>query len=189
MELDHEYAVLAKGLGVSPYLRAPAVGVAAPFIDGLADMVVAAAGRSGVGAGWGSLPTGGQPLRTGGARRMLNLDQRLPHPGGDRLHGRTALSAAPVRLPLQGQGRFGDGRDLQDHGGQAPADHHHPASIAVAVLGAWLVMLDGPAILSQPWMMAKLAGVAFLYGWMAIWRGQGGLSPPASAPAPSASGG
>ena len=37
VELDHDYAELAQRLGVSPYLRAPAVGVEEAFIEGLAD--------------------------------------------------------------------------------------------------------------------------------------------------------
>ena len=48
VELDIEYAELAHGLGVSPYLRAPAVGVAASFILALADATVEALGRTGV---------------------------------------------------------------------------------------------------------------------------------------------
>ena len=47
VELDIEYAELAHGLGVSPYLRAPAVGVAGPFIRTLADAVVEALSRTG----------------------------------------------------------------------------------------------------------------------------------------------
>lgn len=48
VELDIEYAELAHELGVSPYLRSPAVGVAAPFIRTLADAVVEALPRTGV---------------------------------------------------------------------------------------------------------------------------------------------
>lgn len=48
VELDIEYAELAHGLGVSPYLRAPAVGVAASFILALADATIEALGRTGV---------------------------------------------------------------------------------------------------------------------------------------------
>jgi len=47
VELDIEYAELAHGLGVAPYLRAPAVGVAAPFIATLADAAIAALSRDG----------------------------------------------------------------------------------------------------------------------------------------------
>jgi ferrochelatase len=49
VELDIEYAELAHAQGVAPYLRAPAVGVAPPFIATLADAAVEALGRSGVG--------------------------------------------------------------------------------------------------------------------------------------------
>ncbi|GLS01867.1 ferrochelatase [Brevundimonas denitrificans] len=48
VELDIEYAELAHEQGVSPYLRSPAVGVAAPFIRTLADAVVDALPRTGV---------------------------------------------------------------------------------------------------------------------------------------------
>ena len=52
VELDIEYAELAHELGVTPYLRSPAVGVAAPFIQTLADAVVGALSRTGT-APWG----------------------------------------------------------------------------------------------------------------------------------------
>jgi len=48
VELDIEYAELAHELGVAPYLRSPAVGVAAPFIQTLADAVLDALPRDGV---------------------------------------------------------------------------------------------------------------------------------------------
>lgn len=48
VELDIEYAELARELGVTPYLRAPAVGASAPFIAALADAAVHALGRTGV---------------------------------------------------------------------------------------------------------------------------------------------
>lgn len=48
VELDIEYAELAHGLGVAPYLRAPAVGLAAPFIGALAGATVEALERTGV---------------------------------------------------------------------------------------------------------------------------------------------
>ncbi len=47
VELDIEYRHLAEGLGVSPYLRAPAVGVAGPFIEALAGAVADSLGRTG----------------------------------------------------------------------------------------------------------------------------------------------
>lgn len=47
VELDHEYADLARGLGVSPYLRARTPGVAAPFIGALADAALSAVEREG----------------------------------------------------------------------------------------------------------------------------------------------
>jgi ferrochelatase len=45
VELDHEYGELAGGLGVETYLRVPALGVSALFIDGLAEAVIGALGR------------------------------------------------------------------------------------------------------------------------------------------------
>lgn len=48
VELDHEYAELAAGLGVAPYLRARTPGVNVPFIGELAQAVIAALGREGV---------------------------------------------------------------------------------------------------------------------------------------------
>ena len=47
VELDIEYAELAHGLGVEPYLRSPAVGVAGPFIQTLAEAAVEALSRTG----------------------------------------------------------------------------------------------------------------------------------------------
>lgn len=48
VELDIEYAELAHGQGVAPYLRTPAVGVAAPFMQTLSDAVLEALPRDGV---------------------------------------------------------------------------------------------------------------------------------------------
>lgn len=48
VELDHEYAQLAAGLGVAPYLRAPTPSVDAAFIASLAAAVAEAAGQGGV---------------------------------------------------------------------------------------------------------------------------------------------
>lgn len=48
VELDIEYAELARELGVVPYIRVPAVGTAPAFIDGLAEMTIAALARDGV---------------------------------------------------------------------------------------------------------------------------------------------
>lgn len=42
VELDHEYGELAKEVGCSPYLRAPAVGVEPAFVTALADAVASA---------------------------------------------------------------------------------------------------------------------------------------------------
>lgn len=50
VELDHEYAELAKGLGASAYVRVPALSLEPAFIEGLADLALGAlAGGSG---GW-----------------------------------------------------------------------------------------------------------------------------------------
>jgi len=48
VELDVEYGHLAREKGVSPYLRAPAVGVAGDFIGALADAVGSAVDRTGI---------------------------------------------------------------------------------------------------------------------------------------------
>lgn len=48
VELDIEYGELAHTLGVSPYLRTPAVGLAPAFIDSLAAATVGALSRDGV---------------------------------------------------------------------------------------------------------------------------------------------
>jgi ferrochelatase len=48
VELDRDYAALARAANVPVYLRAPAVGTAEPFIDGLADAARRALDRSGV---------------------------------------------------------------------------------------------------------------------------------------------
>ncbi|WP_332657949.1 ferrochelatase [Brevundimonas sp.] len=64
VELDMEYAELAHRLGVAPYIRTPAVGVAAPFIRTLSDAVLEALPREGVApygpgcrAAWKACPT------------------------------------------------------------------------------------------------------------------------------------
>lgn len=63
VELDIEYAELAHEQGVAPYLRSPAVSVAAPFIQTLAVATVEALSRTGVApfgpgcrAGWKACP-------------------------------------------------------------------------------------------------------------------------------------
>lgn len=48
VELDIEYGELAHEVGVSPYLRVPAVGTNAQFIDGLAEAVTESMGRTGI---------------------------------------------------------------------------------------------------------------------------------------------
>ena len=48
VELDHEYGELAKALGVETYIRVPALGVAASFVDTLARSVEDALPRTGV---------------------------------------------------------------------------------------------------------------------------------------------
>ncbi|MDB5445504.1 MAG: hemH [Phenylobacterium sp.] len=47
VELDHEYAALARQVGCAPYLRAPTPGVRASFIEDLAHATLIALGRSG----------------------------------------------------------------------------------------------------------------------------------------------
>jgi ferrochelatase len=49
VELDVDYAALAKAAGISVYLRAPAVGIDEAFIDGLAGAVIRALERAGLG--------------------------------------------------------------------------------------------------------------------------------------------
>jgi putative membrane protein len=52
-----------------------------------------------------------------------------------------------------------------------------PAMIAVVVLGATLVILEGWRLLQTPWMLLKLCGVAFLLWWHAyLWTAQKGLA-------------
>lgn len=46
VELDHEYAELAKGLACPSYVRVPALGVEAAFVEALADLAQAAATRA-----------------------------------------------------------------------------------------------------------------------------------------------
>lgn len=70
VELDRDYAEVAERVGVTPYLRVPALGVEAAFIDGLAGLVGAALAKPGVGSGGRSCP-GDYPrcgLKMAGAR-------------------------------------------------------------------------------------------------------------------------
>ncbi|CAN5209211.1 ferrochelatase [soil metagenome] len=53
VELDRDYAELAEELNCRHYLRAPAVGITGRFVEGLADSVLAAVGRTGVQASCG----------------------------------------------------------------------------------------------------------------------------------------
>jgi ferrochelatase len=45
VELDHDYARLAREVGCAPYLRTPAPGVSEPFIEELAQAVLVSLGR------------------------------------------------------------------------------------------------------------------------------------------------
>ena len=56
VELDRDYAKLARAANVPVYLRAPVVGVSAPFIDGLAGAVTRALSRGGVAPDGGVCP-------------------------------------------------------------------------------------------------------------------------------------
>lgn len=49
VELDHEYAALARNVGVATYLRAETVGVSAEFIDALAGAVAVARDKGAIG--------------------------------------------------------------------------------------------------------------------------------------------
>jgi len=48
VELDHDYALLAKAANIRVYLRAPVVGILPTFIDGLANVIIDALPREGV---------------------------------------------------------------------------------------------------------------------------------------------
>ena len=58
VELDRDYALLAKEKGCPVYLRAPAVGVQADFIDGLAETVASALSKPGCAPGGGACGKG-----------------------------------------------------------------------------------------------------------------------------------
>ena len=51
VELDHDYAKVAAGAGVAPYLRVPALGVQPRFIEGLAELVKRALPTAGLAPG------------------------------------------------------------------------------------------------------------------------------------------
>lgn len=63
VELDHEYGEMARAAGCPAYVRVPALGVEAGFIDSLADMALQSLGRTGIAsaggyacAGWSKCP-------------------------------------------------------------------------------------------------------------------------------------
>ena len=65
VELDHEYAELARANGCPAYVRVPALGIDAAFIGGLADLAVSALDRTGTAPGsawtcqgWSRCPRG-----------------------------------------------------------------------------------------------------------------------------------
>ena len=66
VELDHEYAALAREVGVAPYLRAPALGVDGAFIAMLADAVAQSLTREG-----GTAPFGDWRCPAGHAKCAL----------------------------------------------------------------------------------------------------------------------
>lgn len=68
VELDHEYGELARAGGCPAYVRIPALGVDAAFIDTLADIALASLARRGTSSGDGYVCAGrGQCPRTLGA--------------------------------------------------------------------------------------------------------------------------
>jgi ferrochelatase len=58
VELDRDYAELAKRAGVAVYLRAPTVRTAPAFIEGLADAVLRALDRTGDAPDGAACPAG-----------------------------------------------------------------------------------------------------------------------------------
>jgi ferrochelatase len=56
VELDRDYREVAERAGVEPYVRVPALGCAAEFIDALASLTVATLGREAVGPGGAGCP-------------------------------------------------------------------------------------------------------------------------------------
>jgi ferrochelatase len=54
VELDRDYAEVAARVGTAPYIRAPALGVQERFIDGLAELAIAALGAAAVSPGGGA---------------------------------------------------------------------------------------------------------------------------------------
>ena len=63
VELDHEYGEMARDAGCPAYVRVPALGIEAGFIDSLADIALQSLGRTGVApaggyacAGWSRCP-------------------------------------------------------------------------------------------------------------------------------------
>jgi len=69
VELDHEYADLAREAGCSPYLRVPALGVEAGFVEMLRDAVVGALDR-----GRGAAPHGAWACPAGFSQCALNKE-------------------------------------------------------------------------------------------------------------------
>ena len=68
VELDHEYAELAKEVGAAPYVRVPALGAAPEFVEGLAGVIGKALAAGGVspGCAWRCGPALGKcPCREG----------------------------------------------------------------------------------------------------------------------------
>jgi ferrochelatase len=69
VELDHDYRLRAEALGCPAYIRAPALGVEAAFVEGLAGLVAAALERDGgvapgsgftCGLAWSKCPRSGR---------------------------------------------------------------------------------------------------------------------------------
>ena len=68
VELDHEYGELARATGCPAYVRVPALGVDAAFVDSLADIALASLARGGTASGDGYACVGrGKCPRTLGA--------------------------------------------------------------------------------------------------------------------------
>ena len=174
VELDRDYARLAEEKGCPVYLRAPAVGVQADFIDGL----------GGHGRG-GPVQDG---LRTRGERLREGLE-RLPlsSPRGRRMNydlviGLHILSVIAWMAGLLYLPRLYVYHTRAESGSQMDETFKEmerklygfimvPASLVALALGLCLIWIDahirgdGLRFLGSPWMSVKLTGVVLMFGY------------------------
>jgi ferrochelatase len=182
VELDHEYAALAARIGLSPYLRAPAVGNAGGLRERPCRHYPAGHGTNGRLARArgafrlsrpGEMPVGGRSARGWEGGMTMNWYDLIR---GLHILAVIAWMAGLLYLPrlFVYHTRVAPGSEMDANLQEMEAKLHRiimvPAMIVAWLLGIALLgfrtgFFQDWSVLAQPWLILKLAGVLFLTWW------------------------